>query len=76
MISVKVVSEKTGKSLQGISVSISFSSFLRGITSTIYTDCNGEAHFDVEPGEGTVYVRGTAVEKGYLSGKVVIYIKK
>lgn len=73
MVSVKVVSRSSGKPVQGASVSIGFSG-LRGMTSTEYTASNGEAHFNVDPGEGTVYVRGNAVKKGYLSGLVVVYV--
>ncbi len=74
MVSVKVVSKSSGKPVQGASVSIGFLGLTRGISSTEYTDSNGEAHFNVDPGEGTVYVRGNDVKKGYLSGLVVVYV--
>lgn len=75
MITVKVASESTGKAVKGVGVSIGFSGLLSGgVTSRVYTDSSGEAHFNVDPGEGTVYVEGNDVKKGYLSGKVVVYV--
>ncbi len=74
MVSVKLVSKSSGKPIQGEGVSIGFSGLTRGVSSTEYTNSNGEAHFNVDPGEGKVYVRGSAVKRGYLSGMVVVYI--
>lgn len=74
MVSVKVISKSSSKPVQGASVSIGFSGLTRGISSTEYTNSNGEAHFNVDPGDGTVYVRGNTVKKGYLSGMVVVYV--
>lgn len=73
MVTIKVLSKSTGKPLQGRRVSIGFSG-LRGITSAQFTDSNGDAHFNVEPGQGEVYVDGNTVYKGYLSGRIVVYV--
>lgn len=73
MITVKVVSQSSGKPLSGKRVMLNFSGLLRG-HSTEYTDSNGEAHFNSDNGEGEVYVDGTAKHKGRLAGRVVVYI--
>ena len=39
-----------------------------------YTDESGEAHFDNDPGEGEVYVKGSTEFKGNIRGRVVVYI--
>ena len=79
MVSVKVISKGSGKPLKGARAVIGFSGLILGswgggMSSTEYTDSNGEAHFNVSPGDGTVYVNGKAVKKGYLSGMVVVYV--
>ena len=74
IVSVKVVSKSSGKPVKGASVSVGFSGLSRGMSSTEYTDYTGEAHFNVDPGDGTVYVRGNAVKRGYLSEMVVVYV--
>ncbi|HMV51221.1 MAG TPA: hypothetical protein PLD20_14210 [Blastocatellia bacterium] len=73
MITIKVVYRSSGKPAKGERVAIGFSSWLRGVTSTEYTDENGEAHFDADPGEGEVYVNGSTEHKGNLRGRVVVY---
>jgi len=73
MVTVKVVSQSTGKPVKGRRVSISFAG-LRGITSAEYTDSNGEAHFNADPGDGEVYVDGRTEYRGRISGRVVVYI--
>lgn len=74
MVTVKVVSQSTGKPVKGRRVSVGFSSMLRGITSAEYTDSNGEAHFNADPGQGEVYVDGRTAYKGKISGRVVVYV--
>ena len=74
MVTVKVVSESTGKPLKGRRVAVGFSSMFRGITSTEYTNSDGEAHFNADPGEGQVYVDGRTAYKGRISGRVIVYV--
>lgn len=74
MVSVKVVSQSSGKAVQGQRVAVGFDGVFRGMSSTEYTDSTGEAHFDCDPGNGSVYVNGYTKHKGHISGKVVVYI--
>ena len=53
---------------------IIFHGLLRGGTKNIYTDRNGEAHFDYDNGRGTVYVNGRAIYDGEISGRKILYI--
>ena len=73
MITVKVVRQSSGNPAVGEEVSLGFG-FGRGVTGRERTDSNGEAHFDADNGEGEVYVNGSQKHKGYLSGRVVVYI--
>ena len=75
MITVKVIRQDTGKPAEGRKVSLGFNAlFSGGVTNSEYTDSNGEAHFDSGNGDGQVYVDGVIKHKGYLSGRIVIYI--
>lgn len=74
MVTVKVVWKDTGKPATDKKVAIGFDGWTRGMTGTEYTDSNGEAHFDADPGSGKVYVNGNTVFTGHISGRVVIYI--
>jgi hypothetical protein len=74
MVTIKVIWESTGKPAKGERVAIGFSGLFGGVTSNEYTDSNGEAHFDVSPGDGEVYVNGSTKYKGRISGRVMVYI--
>ena len=74
MITVKVISESSGKPTPGRKVAMSFDAIGRGITSSKSTDSKGEVHFDADNGDGEVFVDGRSEHRGYLSGRIVIYI--
>ncbi len=76
MITVQVFSKNTGNPVKHTKVSLGFSGGLlrQTITDSEYTDADGEAHFDVKPGDGEVYVNGTVKKEGRLAGRIVIYI--
>lgn len=75
MITVKVIWQSTGKPAEGRKVSLGFNAFFSGgVTNNEYTDRNGEAHFDSNNGDGQVYVDGSTKHKGYLSGRIIVYI--
>lgn len=75
MVTVKVVYEKSGKPAEGKKVALYVSRFLAsGVTSGEWTDSRGEAHFDIEPCSGKVYVDGSTKYDGHLSGRMVVYI--
>lgn len=75
MITVQVVSKSTGKPVKGKKVSVFFDGILSGGSSKQeYTNADGEAHFNNNPGKGKVYVDGSAKHEGHISGRVVVYI--
>lgn len=75
MITVKVIWQSNGKPAEGKKVALGFNAlFSGGVTHGEYTDRNGEAHFNSQNGDGNVYVDGSTRHKGYLSGRIVVYI--
>jgi hypothetical protein len=75
MISVKVCWRQTGKPAESRKVMLGFDGlFSGGVSKTEYTDRNGEAHFDNDPGQGKVYVDGSTQFSGRLEGRIVVYI--
>ena len=73
MVSVKVCYKSSGKPVGRVGVSIGFSG-LRGFSKKEFTSSDGTCHFDTDPGHGTVYVSGSSVYKGKISGMTVVYI--
>ncbi len=73
MFTIRLINEKSGKPVVSTKVFISFSGILRGWLET-YTDSNGDADFDSDPGEGSVIVHGKTIHKGKLSGRVTLYL--
>jgi uncharacterized protein YfaS (alpha-2-macroglobulin family) len=72
---VQVFSKSSGNPVKHAKVALGFSSLLGGVvTSGQYTDSNGEAHFDVKPQQGKVFVNGATKKEGHLSGHVVVYV--
>lgn len=71
MVTVKVVRRSSGDSVKGKKVALKVPS---GVTSDQWTDSNGEAHFDVSPNHGKVFVDGSTEYEGHLSGRIVVYI--
>jgi hypothetical protein len=75
MITVKVCYESSGKPASNKKVSLGIDELFRaGVTGSEWTDSNGEAHFDVEPGQGRVFVDGSTKHKGYLKGRIMVYV--
>jgi hypothetical protein len=75
MVTVKVVWKSSGKAAKDQKVSLGIDTFFSGgVTKSQWTDSNGEAHFDVRPNPGKVFVNGTTRYQGHLSGRVVVYI--
>lgn len=75
MVTVRVVSRSSGQPVKGKKVALGISAVLSGgVTHGQWTDSNGDAHFDVKPGPGKVYVSGTKEYEGHLSGRIVVYI--
>ena len=73
MVTVKVCSQSSGKSVAGVKVFVCFTRWDRGWLEE-WTDSSGEAHFDADPGQGVVHVRGAQVWEGRLGGRVVVYV--
>jgi hypothetical protein len=75
MVTVKVIYKGSGKEADGKKVALYVDRFMAsGVTGSEWTDSRGEAHFDVEPCNGEVYVSGATKYKGHLSGRIVVYI--
>ncbi len=74
MITVKVVWQSSRKPAEGKKVSIGFDGLTRGVASDEFTDRNGEAHFDVKPGTGRIFVSGSTKFEGRIEGKVEVCI--
>ncbi len=74
MFSVKVVWKSTGKPAKGRRVSGAFDGMSRGVTRDLYTDADGNADFDYDPGRGTIFVDGKAAHQGRIEGRVVVYV--
>lgn len=74
MFTIQVFEKRTGKPAYYKKVAVSFHGFFRGMTKTIYTDRNGEAHFDYDNGRGIIYVQGEKVYDGEISGRKIVYI--
>lgn len=75
MVTVKVVRKSSGDPAKGKKVALSISAVLSGgVTRGEWTDSNGEAHFDVKPNHGKVFVDGSTKYEGHLSGRIVVYI--
>ncbi|MDX6404266.1 MAG: hypothetical protein QOH70_1721 [Blastocatellia bacterium] len=75
MVTVRVISRSSGKRVKGKKVALGISGLLSGgVTHGEWTDSNGDAHFDVKPSNGKVFVSGTKEYEGHLSGRIVVYI--
>ncbi|HEX8070742.1 MAG TPA: hypothetical protein VF546_12375 [Pyrinomonadaceae bacterium] len=75
MVTVKVVRRSSGDPVKGKKVALGIDAiFSGGVTDRQWTDSNGEAHFDVKPNHGKVFVNGSTEYEGYLSGRIVVYI--
>lgn len=56
MVTVKVVSKSSGNPMKGKKVALGMPN---GVTSGECTNSDGEAHFDVKPNHGKVFVGGS-----------------
>lgn len=76
MFTVKVIEQSSGRPATGVKVSVYINEgfFHFGFTGDQYTDSDGEAHFSNDNCNGTIYVKGKEVYKGYISGRKVVYI--
>lgn len=71
---VRVLWRTSGKPAEGIKVAIGMAAAFSGTAIYDSTNENGEAHFDMQPTEGNIYINGELKYKGVLSGRVVLYI--
>ena len=74
MFTVQVIEERTGKPVYYKKVGIIFHGLFRGTTKNVYTDRNGEAHFDYDNGNGAIYVEGEKAYDGEIKGRKIIYL--
>ncbi|MBX3056699.1 MAG: hypothetical protein KF770_09530 [Anaerolineae bacterium] len=69
MITVKVLGND-GRPVNGADVRISWREYTH---STGRTNSSGQVSWDVSPGSGTIYVDGTKVHEGQISGTMTFY---
>jgi hypothetical protein len=76
MITVQVFSQNSGKPEESKRVAIGKNDFWAGgVTKELYTDSDGEAHFDTAPAkDGKIFVNGRTVYEGRIEGRIVVYI--
>ena len=75
MVTVKVYSKSSGNPIKGAKVSLMFSGLISGgSVPGQYTNNNGEVHFNIGTGNGTIYVNGRDAKTGYISGMEVVYV--
>lgn len=75
MVTVKVIHKSSGNPVKGKKVALGIDAlFSSGVTHGEWTDANGEAHFDVKPNHGKVFIDSSQKFEGHLSGQVVVYI--
>ena len=74
MFTVQVIEKSTGKPAYYKKVGVIFSGWMRGVARDQYTDKDGEAHFNEDNGEGTIYVQGNKVYEGRIEGRRVVYV--
>jgi hypothetical protein len=74
MFTIQVIESSTGKPAYYKKVQVFFNGWTRGHTRELYTDKNGEAHFDYDNGEGQIYVGSERMYEGSISGRKVVYI--
>ncbi len=72
MITVKVCYESSDEPAIGKIVSLGVEE--QSGADSQFTDIDGEAHFNVEPCEGMVFVNGSIAYKGYLREQIVVYV--
>lgn len=74
MFTILVINTYDGKPAVDERVSVAFNGWFRGVTSSKYTDRNGEVHFNEDNGEGIVYVNGENKYEGEIAGRIIIYL--
>ncbi len=74
MFTIKVIKASTGRPVERARVGVAFDGIFRGCTKDEYTDYDGEAHFDYDNGNGTIYVNGHKEYEGRIEGRRVIFI--
>ena len=72
MITVKVIRGNSGKGAEGKKVALGIHN---AVTRGEWTDSSGQAHFNVKPAYGKVFVGGLNVYEGHLEGLIVVKIK-
>lgn len=74
MFTIQIIESNSGKPVISKKIAVIFKGWMRGCSKDQYTDKNGEAHFNEDNGEGTIYVQGTKVYEGRIEGRKIIYI--
>lgn len=74
MITIKVCRESSGNPIKGSRVALATKGITGGMYGPEYTNSDGEVHFETGSINADVFVDGSCVHSGHLSGRVVVYI--
>lgn len=75
MITVRIMSKSSGKPVKDKKVALGIDAlFSGGVTKGQWSDSHGEAHFDVKPNYGKVFVNGSTKYEGFLSGTITVSV--
>jgi hypothetical protein len=74
MFTIKIINQDTGKPIKDTRICVFFDGLFRGHTKDLYTDEEGEAHFDYDNGTGEIFVDGKKLYSGKIKGLKIIYI--
>ena len=75
MVTIKVIHRSSGNPVKGKKVALGIDAqFSSGVTHGEWTNASGEAHFDVKPNHGKVFIDSSQRFEGHLFGEVVVYI--
>jgi hypothetical protein len=70
---VRLLSKTSGRPTRGKKVALGMEHTIGAdVTHGERTDSDGEAHFDVKPGHGKIYVGGSKRHEGHLFGGVIV----
>lgn len=73
MIMLRIINQRNCEPVTNVTVQAHFIGVMRGYAEGT-TNRDGEVHFDCNPGEAHIYIKGNEVFHGYLEGYKTIPI--
>jgi hypothetical protein len=74
MVTICLYNQSSGKPVPSKKVHMDFGGEFFGSFLDKYTDSRGEANFEISPRTGKVSVDNKERYKGYLNGKITVYV--